>query len=87
MVAFLTYVSVRLGFKPLCQPDLFDAEKPQKNSEKLMSVMDYINRSGTGEIWLAGQGIKASKGDWKMKQSSLSLRRTTIFKDISIVKF
>lgn len=43
----------------VCQPDLFDAEKPQKNSEKLMSVMDYINRSGTGEIWLAGQGIKA----------------------------
>lgn len=38
----------------ICQPDLFDNEKPQRNSEKLMSVMDYINRSGTGEIWLAG---------------------------------
>lgn len=70
----------------ICQPDLFDDEKPQKNSKKLMSVMDYINRSGTGDIWLAGQGIKSDKGDWKMKQSSLSPHRTTILKDISIVK-
>ncbi|MEM8258382.1 DUF4113 domain-containing protein, partial [Morganella morganii] len=66
----------------ICQPDLFDAERPSKNSEKLMDVMDYINRSGAGEIWLAGQGIKACKGDWKMKQSHLSPHRTTNFRDI-----
>nr|WP_282097998.1 translesion error-prone DNA polymerase V subunit UmuC [Morganella morganii] len=66
----------------ICQPDLFDAERPSKNSEKLMDIMDYINRSGAGEIWLAGQGIKASKVDWKMKQSRLSPHWTTKFRDI-----
>lgn len=35
----------------ICQPDLFDNGKPRKNSGKLMSVMDYINRSGTWAIW------------------------------------
>lgn len=70
----------------VCQPDLFDDEKLQKNSEKLMSVMDYINRSGAGEIWLAGQGSKTENGEWKMKQSHLSPRRTTKLKDISFVK-
>lgn len=70
----------------ICQPDLFDTERPSKNSEKLMNVIDYINRSGTGEIWLAGQGIKMDKADWEMKQSSLSPHRTTILKDIVNVK-
>lgn len=44
----------------VCQPDLFDDEKPQRNSAKLMSVMDYINRSGTSEIWLV-RGSKQVK--------------------------
>lgn len=70
----------------VCQPDLFDDEKPQKNSEKLMSVMDYINRSGAGEIWLAGQGIKTENGEWKMKQSFLSPKVTTCLSEISKVK-
>ncbi|HDU8496904.1 TPA: translesion error-prone DNA polymerase V subunit UmuC [Morganella morganii] len=69
----------------VCQPDLFDDEKLQKNSEKLMSVMDYINRSGTGEIWLAGQGIKTENGVWKMKQSFLSPKVTTKLSDIRSV--
>ncbi|HAS8353319.1 TPA: DUF4113 domain-containing protein [Vibrio vulnificus] len=69
----------------ICQPDLFDDEKLQKNSEKLMSVMDYINRSGTGEIWLAGQGIKTENGVWKMKQSFLSPEVTTRLSDIRSV--
>ncbi len=69
----------------ICQPDLFDDENPQKNSEKLMSVMDYINRSGAGEIWLAGQGIKTENGEWKMKQSFLSPKVTTRLSDIRTV--
>ena len=69
----------------VCQPDLFDDENPQKNSEKLMSVMDYINRSGAGEIWLAGQGIKTENGEWKMKQSFLSPKVTTRLSDIRTV--
>lgn len=69
-----------------CQPDLFDEMKPAKNSKRLMSVIDYINRSGTGVIWLAGQGTKADKGDWKMKQSLLSPKVTTRLSDIQIVK-
>ncbi|MEQ5033503.1 DUF4113 domain-containing protein [Morganella morganii] len=64
----------------VCQPDLFNAERPSKNSKKLMNVIDYINRSETGQIWLASQGIKAGKGDWKIKQSRQSPYRTTIFK-------
>ncbi|WP_274616621.1 hypothetical protein [Vibrio parahaemolyticus] len=31
-----------------------DAEWQSKNSEKLMDVIDYINRNGAGEIWLVG---------------------------------
>lgn len=69
-----------------CQPDLFDEMKPAKNSKRLMSVIDYINRNGTGVIWLAGQGTKADKGDWKMKQSLLSPKVTTRLSDIQIVK-
>nr|EMB6209580.1 DUF4113 domain-containing protein [Morganella morganii] len=37
-------------------------------------------------MWLAGQGIKADKGDWKMKQFNLSLKVTTKFNDIVVVK-
>lgn len=70
----------------VCQPDLFDTERPLNNSEKLMNVIDYINRRGTGGIWLAGQGIKADKKDWKMRQARLSPRWTTKLKGISIVK-
>lgn len=69
----------------VCQPDLFDDEKLQKNSKKLMSVMDYINRSGAGEIWLAGQGIKTENGEWKMKQFFLSPKVTTRLSDIRTV--
>lgn len=74
------------GETGICQPDLFDEDKPQRNSEKLMSVIDHINQSGTGEIWLAGQGIKVGNVDWKAKQSYLSPRRTTRFRDIPTVK-
>ncbi|HHN8391430.1 TPA: DUF4113 domain-containing protein [Morganella morganii] len=51
-----------------------------------MSVMDYINRSGTGAIWLAGQGIKGGGSDWKMKQSFFSPKATTKLSDIVSVR-
>lgn len=66
----------------ICQLDLFDNEKPRRNSGKMMLVMDYINRSGTGAIGLAGQGIKGGESDWKMKQSFLSPKATTKLSDI-----
>lgn len=46
------------------QPSLFDDAQEKPNSKALMSVMDQINISGKGHIFIASQGIRK---DWRMK--------------------
>jgi DNA polymerase V len=64
------------------QADLFDPETKPDNPA-LMQVIDHINQSGKGRIFLARQGMRK---DWAMKQQFLSPRYTTRWADIPIVK-
>lgn len=68
----------------VAQLNLFDDCAPQKNSEKLMEVLDRLNaKDGKGTLYFAGQGIQTS---WQMKREMLSPRYTTRFSDLLQVK-
>ncbi|WP_435948047.1 translesion error-prone DNA polymerase V subunit UmuC [Dryocola sp. BD586] len=67
----------------IAQPDFFDDYQPRANSSQLMAVMDYINQSGKGRIWLGGQVVQKS---WQMKRQMLSPAYTTRFSDLLRVK-
>lgn len=67
----------------IIQLNLFDDEQPYTKSEQLMTVLDKINKSGTGKMWFASQGISPK---WQMKREMLSPSYTTKWKDIPIVK-
>lgn len=60
------------------QPDLFAPELKTDNPA-LMQVIDRINQSGKGRIFLARQGMRQ---DWAMKQEFLSPCYTTRWADI-----
>lgn len=63
------------------QPDLFATQKPRNPA--LMQVIDSINQSGKGRIFLAGQGMRR---EWAMQQQFLSPRYTTRWSEIPVVK-
>lgn len=63
------------------QPDLFATQKPRNPA--LMQVIDSINQSGKGRVFLAGQGMRR---DWAMQQQFLSPCYTTRWSDIPVVK-
>lgn len=63
------------------QLHLFDVNPAQKNSDRLMAVLDEINQSGLGSLWFAGQGTKQ---EWSMKRENLSPSWTTRWSDIPI---
>jgi DNA polymerase V len=68
----------------VAQLNLFDDCAPQKNSEKLMEVLDRLNaKDGKGTLYFAGQGIRTS---WQMKREMLSPRYTTRVSDLLQVK-
>ncbi|HGF0672366.1 TPA: Y-family DNA polymerase [Klebsiella pneumoniae] len=68
----------------VAQLNLFDANAPRKNSEKLMEVLDHLNaKDGRGTLYFAGQGIQTA---WQMKREMLSPRYTTRFSDILSVR-
>ncbi|MEB6377371.1 Y-family DNA polymerase [Leclercia adecarboxylata] len=68
----------------IAQLNLFDDITPQKNSEKLMEVLDLLNaKDGRGTLFFAGQGIQQQ---WQMKREMLSPRYTTRFSDLLIVR-
>ncbi|EEC0092107.1 DUF4113 domain-containing protein, partial [Salmonella enterica] len=53
-------------------------------SEKLMEVLDQLNaKDGKGTLYFAGQGIPQQ---WAMKREMLSLRYTTRYSDLLLVK-
>lgn len=64
------------------QPDLFSDIKIRNNSEPLMQVLDQINHSGKGKIWLAGEGMAKV---WSMKRGHLSPAYTTNWGQIPVV--
>ena len=61
------------------QPVLFDDVEKRPNSTKLMSVLDEINQSGLGKVFLARQGMSNS---WQMKREHLSPAYTTRWADL-----
>ncbi|MFD1007948.1 DUF4113 domain-containing protein [Oceanisphaera ostreae] len=61
------------------QPSLFEAHKTKPSSERPMEVMDSINRSGKGRIFLAAEGIRQP---WQMKRTFLSPAYTTRISDL-----
>lgn len=65
------------------QPDLFSDAKIRDNSEPLMRVLDKINYSGKGKIWLAGEGITKN---WSMKREHLSPAYTTNWRELPVVR-
>jgi DNA polymerase V len=64
------------------QPSLFDEAKHRPNAKALMSVMDQINTSGRGKIFLASQGTHKA---WTMKRERLSPAYTTRWAEIPSV--
>lgn len=58
---------------------LFDEAPPRPNSEKLMAVMDRLNKDARGTLFLAGQGINTG---FQMKRQWLSPAYTTRWSDL-----
>lgn len=65
------------------QPELFDQVSERPGSQALMQVMDAINHSGRGQLFLAAEGINK---EWKMKRARLSPAYTTRIKELPVVK-
>lgn len=67
----------------ISQLNLFDENKPRKNSTALMEAIDRLNSSGKGKVWFAGQGIEKN---WAMKREMLSPAYTTRYSDLPVAK-
>lgn len=66
------------------QLNLFDDNAPRPDSEKLMGIIDGLNKKrGNGTLFFAGQGINPR---WQMKREMLSPRYTTRSSDLPVVK-
>ncbi len=66
------------------QPELFDGtDHSRPQSDALMGVLDEINASGLGRIWLAREG--AQRG-WSMKRQHLSPAYTTRWSELARVR-
>lgn len=65
------------------QPGLFDDVTKRPNSTKLMAVLDKINQSGLGRVFLARQGMHSA---WGMKRDHLSPAYTTRWTDLPTVR-
>lgn len=64
------------------QGDLFaSSDKPR--SAELMKVVDQINQSGVGRVFLAGQGVHQ---EWDMRRQFLSPAYTTRWEDLPKVR-
>lgn len=63
---------------------LFDSPPEEKQTRKLMQMMDGINRDmGMDKLLIAATGLKRN---WKMRQEQRSRRYTTSWKDLLVVK-
>nr|WP_306763646.1 translesion error-prone DNA polymerase V subunit UmuC [Oceanimonas pelagia] len=61
------------------QPGLFEVHESKPRSRALMQVMDRINRSGKGRVFLAAEGTRQG---WQMKRAFLSPAYTTRIGDL-----
>ena len=93
MVSALWQAGYRYGKAGVMLTDLGPAGREQvtlfredDNAEKgkaLMAVMDTINRSGKGKVWLAGRGVnQAARCVWAMRRAHLSPAYTTRWNDL-----
>lgn len=73
-------------FQPagMMQGDLFTNPVPNVRQEALMKVIDAINASGKGRIFLASQG--SQEGSWGMKRDFLSPAYTTRWSDLPVAR-
>lgn len=65
------------------QQDMFQADPVRKGSKALMEVIDNINHSRLGRVFLAAQGTSTP---WSMKREHLSPAYTTQWSDLPIVR-
>ena len=65
----------------VCYKLLNNCKRP--NSGKLMAVLDEINQSGLGRVFLARQGMNSA---WSMKRDHLSPAYTTRWADLPKVR-
>ncbi|EOB6051134.1 DUF4113 domain-containing protein [Salmonella enterica] len=65
------------------QLNLFDDIQPRSNSNQLMKVLDGINHSGLGKVWLAGRGIAP---EWQMRRELLSPAYTTRWAELPVAR-
>ena len=65
------------------QLGLFDEVSKRPNSENLMAVLDEINQSGLGRVFLARQGMNSA---WSMKRDHLSPAYTARWADLPKVR-
>lgn len=74
------------------QSGLFASEQPAEpdsgaRSDALMAVMDTINQSGAGKVWLAGQGMQADQRSvWAMRRAHLSPAYTCRWSDLPVAR-
>lgn len=76
---------ILLGLVPVdqCQPNFFD-QRDRERSAQLMTVMDQLNsRFGSGTLRVAAAGLVKP---WAMRASKRSLRFTTHWAEIPVVK-
>ncbi|MBQ0366161.1 translesion error-prone DNA polymerase V subunit UmuC [Providencia rettgeri] len=67
----------------IAQLDMFSTQKPFRNSDELMKILDAINKSGHGKVWFASKG---GDSGYKMKREMLSPAYTTNFDELRVVK-
>lgn len=71
-------------FEPgVFQQNLFCTDRQRSKSKELMAVLDRINHSGNGQVFLASQGVKQ---EWAMKRQRLSPAYTTRWDDLPIAR-
>jgi DNA polymerase V len=66
----------------VCQQSLFGETIGRPNAKSLMSIIDQINSSGKGNVFLASQGTLRG---WEMKRARLSPAYTTRWSEIPLV--
>lgn len=82
------YAKAGVMLGDFCSPDdvqlnLFDNQQGRHENETLMHVIDTINQSGQGKVWLGGQ---RPQKDWYMRQANVSPAYTTRWSSIPEVK-
>ena len=63
--------------------NLFEKSCDSKKSERLMSVVDFLNLAEKGKLYFGNQGYRNT---WKMKRDMKSKRYTTKIDEIPIAK-